>query len=253
MSGFGLHSASRNSRVLIPALAGGLIAVAALLGLAGSAQAKAILPSSVADPPSVCDAIAGNLVANCGFETGDFTAWTTTPAMMGSVFDVADFAAHSGTFGAFLAATTPPDRDTIAQSISTIAGDTYTIAFFLRNTFEPANQFIAMFGATTLLSLTDSPSFPYTEFTDTVVATGSSTMLSFSAYQVPGFFFVDDISVLSVAAPEPASLALLGSALFMFGVVRRRRRNPESAVRGRLAARQTDHPDRASVPRRSEA
>ena len=25
---------------------------------------------------SLCDALAGNLVVNCGFETGNFTAWT---------------------------------------------------------------------------------------------------------------------------------------------------------------------------------
>jgi hypothetical protein len=36
----------------------------------GSAPAMAI--------PSQCDAIAGNLVTNRGFETGDFSGWTLT-------------------------------------------------------------------------------------------------------------------------------------------------------------------------------
>ena len=34
------------------------------------------------------DAILGNLVLNCGFETGDFTDWTMTPAAVGSNFGV---------------------------------------------------------------------------------------------------------------------------------------------------------------------
>jgi hypothetical protein len=83
-----------------------------------------------------------------------------------------------------------------------------------------------MFDGTILLSLTNPRNFGYTEFTDTVTAIGSSTTLSFAAYQVPVFFGLDDISVVPAAAPvpEPASLALLGGAMLVFGVIRRRRR-----------------------------
>jgi hypothetical protein len=37
-----------------------------------------MLPSLAYAAGSVCNAVAGNLVANCGFETGDFTGWTLT-------------------------------------------------------------------------------------------------------------------------------------------------------------------------------
>jgi hypothetical protein len=30
----------------------------------------------MAVPSSLCDAVAGNIVTNCGFETGDLTGWT---------------------------------------------------------------------------------------------------------------------------------------------------------------------------------
>ena len=216
-----------NSPALMPAFAGGLMAVVAALGLVGLAQGKTIAPSVIgAKIPSSCDAIPGNLVKNCGFETESFTGWTETPATSGSDFTVENDA-HSGNFAAFFGALTP--EDTISQSIPTIAGDAYSISFFLMNQEETPieNQFNAMFGSTNLLSLTDSGSFGFTEFTDTVVATGSSTTLSFAAFQVPAHFILDDVSVLPVtpvtAVPEPAALMLLGSALFAFGVTRRRR------------------------------
>jgi hypothetical protein len=137
--------------------------------------------------------------------------------------------AHSGNFAAFFGAFTPPFEDMISQSIPTIAGDAYGISFFLMNTEQEGtpieNQFNAMFGSTNLLSLTNSGPFGYTEVTHTVVATGSSTTLSFAAFQVPAHFILDDVSVLPVtpvtAVPEPASLVLLGSALVVFGVTRR--------------------------------
>jgi len=205
----------------------GLMAAATVLGFAGSAQAEALVPPVGGDPPSICDKIAGNLVTNCGFKTGEFTGWTQTPAATGSNFGVDGFA-HSGEDAAFFGATDPPDEDMISQSISTIAGQAYNITFFLWNDVEfpeepSTNQFTGMFDGTTLLSLTNVDGFPYTEFTDTVVATGTSTTLSFGAYQVLDFYFFDDVSVTAAAVPEPASLALLGGTLLAFGVIRRRR------------------------------
>ena len=50
----------------------GSIAIAVVMGAIvsglGSGSAIAI--------PSICDGIAGNIVSNCGFESGDFTSWT---------------------------------------------------------------------------------------------------------------------------------------------------------------------------------
>ena len=44
-----------------------------------------------------CFSVVGNMVTNCGFETGDFTGWTVNPS--GTAF-VTDPSAHSGNFGA---------------------------------------------------------------------------------------------------------------------------------------------------------
>ena len=192
--------------------AGALFAAAVGLGFSGSASA------------TVCEAIAGNLVTNCGFETGSFSGWTTTPAAQGSIFGVDGFP-NSGAFAAFFEAVTPPFADTISQNIPTVVGQNYTISFFLENLGGSPNHFVASFGGSTLLSVTDLAAFPYEQITQNVVASGSATTLSFSAYQVPSSFRLDDISVVSRAIPEPSSIALLGSALFALGAIRRRRRN----------------------------
>src|SRR5258707_4542450 len=48
---------------------------------------------SVAD----CARVAGNLVVNCGFETGDFTGWTRSGDQGFTSIDTVS--AHSGTYG----------------------------------------------------------------------------------------------------------------------------------------------------------
>jgi hypothetical protein len=37
---------------------------------------------------SACDSVGGNLIHNCGFETGDFTGWNVTGALTGSDLSV---------------------------------------------------------------------------------------------------------------------------------------------------------------------
>ena len=49
---------------------------AAFAAVAGMSSILSGFGSAAMATPSLCDSIAGNLVANCGFETGDFTGWT---------------------------------------------------------------------------------------------------------------------------------------------------------------------------------
>ena len=104
---------------------------------------------------SQCDAVANNLVTNCGFETGDFTGWTiggntTNPG--GNYYGVDGFDAQSGNYGAYMSQDLLGTGPTVnlSQTLSTVAGQQYQISFWLEQDTPPTtgytHSFTAMFG-----------------------------------------------------------------------------------------------------------
>lgn len=176
-----------------------------------SRKAKQMLCAAVAT--SAAMAAQANLVTNGGFES-DLTGWTVTNG--GTVdFPVlaSNFAERSGTKAASFFDTAPGDA--IAQAITTSAGTTYRISFYLVNNRSDNNAFSADFGGVSLVSLTNAAVFGYTNYTADVVATGASTLLTFTGWNKDGTFSLDDVEVTArlAAVPEPATLALVGLAL----------------------------------------
>jgi len=186
-----------------------------------------------ASATSTCNGVSNNLVANCSFQTGDFTSWSgTTTTDLFSGVDQGDPNALPGSqtpFGgqpdeAFLGSFTP---STLTQTLTTVAGDQYTIAFALLNDTASGgaasgpNSFEAEFGTDILLSETNTPVDGYTLSTFIVDATSASTDLTFTSENNTGDFELDSISVAQT--PEPGSFLLLGTALLgLAGLVSRR-------------------------------
>lgn len=174
---------------------------------------------------ATCGSASANLVTNGGFETCDFTGWTTTPAANGSFFGVDNNSPHTGTCAAYFGAF-EGEVDTISQTFATTTGAHYDFTFFYRveNPIVPTladNFFSASFnGATVYSNLDSNPGFTTLNFD--VVATGITTTIVFSARNTPSFDDLDDVAVTPI--PEPATLLLSGLGMLAMGAVRRRRK-----------------------------
>lgn len=207
---------------------------------------------------------ASNLVAN-----GDFSAdvgsgnapwspptdWTVTGSGVGADLTLPNSTNYpADTTDAFLG------NGTLSQSVPTTIGASYTVTFWfnadsaavLNSIFDTSVGFDACFGATVgtpsdCTSGTDlvagpvAPSYLntsvggspiYTEVTETLAATSSSTLLSFTGYGGQGDaglgnWYLADVSVVPVrkveTAPEPSSLMMLASLMGLLTFARTRR------------------------------
>ncbi len=187
---------------------------------------------------------ADNIVVNGGFETGDFSGWATQGNFVLVAggknyggFDFGGHGAHGGTY--FAALGTVSSLGSISQTLATVAGQTYTLDFFVAGDGGSPNELKVNWGGTVVFDQTGIPNQGYVEHKLQLTATGPSTKLTFWERNDPGYLALDDVSVTGPGAngqgetptsPEPASLALFGvGGLAMFGYARLRRRKPAIA------------------------
>src|SRR5439155_336965 len=96
---------------------------------------------------TVIGAATGNLVANSGFETGDFTGWTQSGNTGFTGVDSGNV--HSGSFAAFFGPI--GSLGFITQNIPTVAGAQYTFSWFLQNNGGTPNEFQAYWDGTQIV------------------------------------------------------------------------------------------------------
>ena len=166
---------------------------------------------------------AQNLVVNPGFETGDFTGYTITPAVASSNISVGTNQPGAGSYGADFRASNPVDPDRIAQTVSTIAGQLYNFSFFLRinPVFAggfPNNSFAAFFNGVQVYSSFASNG-GFTTFTfNNLLATTNFTPIEFRGANFLGLTVLDSVSVTAVNPNGPAPVPESGSSLLLLAI-----------------------------------
>ncbi|WP_308815754.1 PEPxxWA-CTERM sorting domain-containing protein [Sphingomonas sp. GV3] len=172
-------------------------------------------------------ASAANLVTNGSFETGDFTGYTANGNFLS--VQTNPFAGISTPFGTHFAAlgTTPAAGGTLSQTLTTIAGWTYTLSYYLASDGGTPNFFNASWNGNVISgsAQTNIARQGFTQYQFNVTGTGSD-VLTFAERNNPGFLGLDNISV-TAAVPEPATWALMILGMGAVGFAMRRSRKPK--------------------------
>ena len=139
-----------------------------------------------------------SLVANGGFETGDFTGWSLSGTNMyvtGSPVSVYDgnYAALLGPIGSL---------GYLSQAVPTVPGETYVLSFWIEN-YDGGltNEINVSWNGNIIYDQTNLPQFDWTNLRFIVTATGASTELIFGFRDDEQFLGLDDVSVTPLPTP----------------------------------------------------
>jgi hypothetical protein len=173
-----------------------------------------------------------NLIDNGGFETGDFTGWTTGANSFPQY--IVTSPVHSGTYAAQIAGY-QSDPDTLSQTITdTTLGQTYDLSFFRYqyvNADDPYPISLSVsWDGTTIFSETNPASSSwnlYQGFTFQVVGTGLDTLV-FTSVNDPAYTYLDDVSL--TATPLPSTWTMLIAGFVGVGFIAYRGTKKNTAV-----------------------
>ena len=206
-----------------------LFFIAAALALPGVASANLITNGGfedktnfVPDGNNTMSLFAGSTAMTGWTVTGDSLAWIGTPNPFG-------LSAHGGDF--FLDLTDYPVNAPfggVSQTISTVAGQTYSMTFYLGSSSNyglPSAVNVTAGDANQTFTSTLTGSDNWEVETLSFKALGGSTLVTLQGVTGYAYIGLDDISIDGVGGvPEPAAWALMLAGFGMIGATLRRRR-----------------------------
>jgi Carbohydrate binding domain len=157
--------------------------------------------------------VKANLVVNGGFETGDFTGWTTGPNSYPMY--IVTSPVNSGSYAAQIAGYSSFPDTLIQQTIPTTLGQNYTLSFWREvDGGGPTISLDVKWNGSAIFSELNTGAQPYQQFSFTVQGTGSDT-IEFICANDPSFTYLDDVSLTPV--PEPSTVIAGALLLLPFG------------------------------------
>jgi hypothetical protein len=178
---------------------------------------------------AVCIVLPGaawaGIVTNGGFESTDFSGWTRS----GNLGDTSVVCNGGGANGSNCFASFGPvgSLGYISQTLSTVAGGTYDLTYWLYANGSGYAEFNAWWEGILVVGPVVNPNTGnvWTSYTlSGLTATGPSTELKFGLRNDPDYIDLDEIDVVaSGAVPEPATTVLCGLGLAVFALLRRKR------------------------------
>ena len=150
-----------------------------------------------------------NLVVNGGFETGSFGGWTLGGNFGASPYGdqtyiITGAGAQGGNYAAGLG---PVGADgTLTQNLQTVAGQHYTLDFWLANASSGPDDFTVKWNGQVVSALVNKSAQAYTEYTFDVVGTSGTSNLEFDFRQDPSHWSLDNVSVTATGSqPLPGT------------------------------------------------